>query len=183
MNDLRSLVELKAADLGKPSPYRQGSLLPEPPPRPDGAADEWYTPTKVFDPLNARFAFTLDACATAESAKATRFYALEDDGLSRSWEGERVWCNPPYSPGNLARWVEKCAAEGRGALVVALVPAWTDRRWWHEFVEPDRQGGLCSVEFIRGRVRFGWPGNPSGRGGDTCSFPSVVLIWRGGWRP
>jgi hypothetical protein len=38
-----------------------------------------------------------------------------------------------------------------GVWIVALIPAFTDGKWWHEFIEGK------SVRFLRGRV---WPGIP-----------------------
>ena len=62
----------------------------------NGNGREWATPPEVFDPLHTEFDFTLDPCATAASAKCARFFTEADDGLARSWAGERVFCNPPW---------------------------------------------------------------------------------------
>ena len=43
--------------------------------------DEWPTPQKLFDTLDATFHFTLDPCATPENAKCAKFYTKEQDGL------------------------------------------------------------------------------------------------------
>ena len=84
------------------------------PPKPsasqtDEDPDENYTPDKDFAPLYAEFQFTLDPCATAESAKCPKFYTKAQDGLAQSWRGERVWMNPPYS--RIAPWLGKAAQE------------------------------------------------------------------------
>lgn len=63
------------------------------------------TPASLFDPLHAEHRFTVDAAASPANAKLPRFWTLEDDALSRSWAGERVFCNPPYS--DIRAWVEK----------------------------------------------------------------------------
>jgi phage N-6-adenine-methyltransferase len=156
---------------------------------PPGSTDEWYTREKDFAPLHAEFNFTLDVCAAnREAAKVPRFFrppsyyaegARAVDGLVQSWKGERVWCNPPYSPGNLARWVEKCAEEAQQAeLIVALLPARTDRAWWHDHIEPGRRAGVAEVRFVRGRLRFGWPGAPDGNSTSSGREPSVLVVWR-----
>ena len=99
-----------------------------------GSGRDWETPPKVFVPLDAEFHFTLDPCCRPETAKCARFYTEEDDGLSRSWAGERVFMNPPYGR-EIAAWTRKARAEAaRGALVVALLPASTDLGWWHDDV-------------------------------------------------
>ena len=56
-------------------------------------SEEWATPRKLFDELNAEFGFTLDPCATPENAKCERYFTKEQDGLSQPWGGT-VFCNP-----------------------------------------------------------------------------------------
>ena len=98
--------------------------------------DLWGTPQYFFEKLNDEFNFTLDPCATPENAKCEKFYTKDDDGLSRSWDGERVFMNPPYGR-EISHWMKK-ASESK-ALVVCLVPSRTDTKWWHEYVI----GGGC----------------------------------------
>lgn len=135
----------------------------------NGNGREWATPPEVFDPLHAEFGFTLDACATPENAKLPRFYTEEQDGLGQDWSGERVFMNPPYGR-EVYPWTRKAREEAaKGALVVGLLPASTDLKWWHEDVV-----GHAEVRYIRGRVRFltGGPYRASG------FFASVVVVWR-----
>lgn len=107
---------------------------------PDGASDHWFTPTRYFAPWHREFRFTLDVAATAESTKASHFFDIGMNGLEQNWAGHRCWMNPPYS--DIAPWAEKALLESQtnGALVVGLLPAWTDRAWWADFVEPFREG-------------------------------------------
>ena len=138
----------------------------------NGNGREWETPPQVFDPLNAEFHFTLDPCATAANAKCGRYFTEADDGLTRSWTGERVFMNPPYGR-EVYAWTAKAVKESRdGVLVVALLPASTYLAWWHDEVV----GGGAEVRYIRGRVRFltGGPYRASG------FFASVIAIWRPG---
>ena len=60
------------------------------------ASDEWTTPRWLFDLLDEEFHFTLDAASTDENALCERHYTEDDDSLSKSWDGEIVWLNPPY---------------------------------------------------------------------------------------
>ena len=145
----------------------------------NGDGRHWATPPEVFDPLHAEFSFTLDPCATARTAKVPRFYSEHDepgssgvDGLSRSWTGERVFMNPPYGR-EVYAWTRKARDEAaRGALVVGLLPASTDLKWWHEdvvgHVRPE------DVRWLRGRVRFITEGPYRASG----FFASCVVIWR-----
>jgi phage N-6-adenine-methyltransferase len=151
------------------------------PKAPSGSSDEFYTPSRIFLPLHKEFGFTLDVCATAESAKCERYFTKEQDGLARSWEGEVWWCNPPYSPGNLAAFVAKCAEEARKPghrLGVSLLPSRTGVGWWQKHIEPGLKDGSLEVRFHKGRIAFGYPGNPEGLGGGTGRFDSAFIIWR-----
>lgn len=101
--------------------------------------DQWSTPQDFYDKLDKVFHFTLDPCADDNNAKAPSYYTKADDGLSRSWDGERVFMNPPYGR-EIGEWVEK--ASKTVGLVVCLVPARTDTRWWQQFVIGGGCGGL-----------------------------------------
>lgn len=127
-------------------------------------SDEWETPPELFEALDAEFHFDLDPCATPENAKCARFFTMEEDGLAQNWGGYRVFCNPPYS--NVGQWVKKAAEESmNGALVVLLIPARTDTKYFHEYIYHKAE-----IRFIRGRLRFS--------GSKGCApFPSMVVIF------
>ena len=46
---------------------------------------DYCTPQAFFDALNREFHFTLDAAATAKSAKCPTYYTPEPDGLKSPW--------------------------------------------------------------------------------------------------
>jgi site-specific DNA-methyltransferase (adenine-specific) len=134
----------------------------------NGNGREWGTPPEVFGPLHAEFNFTLDACATEDNAKVGHFYTEVDDGLAHDWCHERVFMNPPYGR-EIYAWTRKARDEAkRGALVVGLLPASCDLKWWHEDVV-----GHAEVRYIRGRVRFLTDGPYRASG----FFASVIVIW------
>ena len=54
-------------------------------------SEEWETPQELYDYLNLDYRFTLDPCATPKTAKCEKYYTEEDDGLNKSWEGEKVF--------------------------------------------------------------------------------------------
>lgn len=98
--------------------------------------NEWATPQAFFDELNKEFNFTLDPCATPQNAKCARYFTKEIDGLSQSWRGEIVFCNPPYGR-DLSKWVAKAYTEtlsGEATLVVMLIPARTDTSYFHDYI-------------------------------------------------
>jgi len=125
---------------------------------------EWATPQAFFDKLNLEFNFTLDPCATKENAKCKKFYTKEDNGLVQSWDNENVFCNPPYGR-VLKDWVKK-ASEVRGGVVVMLIPARTDTKYFHEYIY-----GKSEIRFIKGRLKFGDSKN-------SAPFPSMIVIFK-----
>lgn len=108
--------------------------------------EDWETPQALFDKLDAKYHFTLDPCATPENAKCKRFYTKEENGLTKSWAGEIVFCNPPYSR-KIGEWVKKAAEEE--ADVVMLIPARTDTSWFHNYIY-----NKAEITFLRGRLKF-----------------------------
>lgn len=124
------------------------------------SVDDRRSPRELFDPLHAEFAFTVDAAASADNALLPRYWTRVSDGLAQPWDGERVWCNPPYSA--IQDWVYKADGEvttGGCPLVVMLLPAdRTEQPWWQDVIEPRRDRGLgIATRFIRRRVKFGLP--------------------------
>lgn len=142
--------------------------------------DDRGTTWENFGAFNIEFGpFTLDVAAAPHNAKCERYFTRDDDGLSQSWAGERVWCNPPYS--DLYAWVSKAWAEypyTRG--IVMLLPAnRVEQKWWQHFVEPsrDRPGSPLRVKFLPGRMRFDRPNSVIGPKGDRPPFGCCLLIW------
>jgi site-specific DNA-methyltransferase (adenine-specific) len=130
------------------------------------ASDEWETPREFFDAVDSVFHFTLDVCADHSNAKCPRYYTKEEDGLSLEWRGV-CWMNPPYGR-EISLWVRKAyeSSLAGGTVVVCLLPARTDTKWWHDYVLGHAEG----IRFIRGRLRF------SERG--PAPFPSALVVFR-----
>ncbi len=133
------------------------------------AYSAWRTPSGLFSDLHAEFDFTVDGCSTDENALLDRHWTERDEPLLRSWEGERVFINPPYGR-QIARWMEKAWTESAHALVVALVPSRTDTAWWHDFV---MKAG--AIRFVRGRLDFEGPRRATR---NDAPFPSAIVVWR-----
>jgi len=131
-------------------------------------SDDWGTPQKVFDDLNAEFGFTVDVCASKHNFKVSNYYSVEQNGLEQAWQGV-VWMNPPYGR-TIKFWMQKAyKAWLGGATVVCLVPARTDTAWWHDYAAK-----ASEIRFIRGRLKFEQPGLKS----DAAPFPSAIVIFR-----
>lgn len=128
--------------------------------------EEWATPQAFFDELNKEFSFTLDVCANETNAKCNRYFTKEHDGLLQKWDHELVWMNPPYGR-EIGKWVKK-ASEARGGVVVCLLPARTDTKYFHEYIYKNPRS---TIRFIKGRLKFGDSKN-------SAPFPSMVVIFK-----
>lgn len=134
-----------------PSPWNQSQLF-------SSASVEWGTPEWLFDRLDWEFVFQLDACAGEHNAKVDHWISPADDALEVEWgscldrqePNAAVWMNPPWGRG-IGRFVERAYRQSKEhrLVVVCLLPASTDTRWWHDYVM------LASeVRFVRGRLHF-----------------------------
>lgn len=130
-------------------------------------SDEWETPQALFEKLNRRFSFTLDAAASHQNHKCARFFTASHDALNMDWKTPgAVWLNPPYSRGRQAAFIRKAHAESlKGATVVCLIPARPDSRVWHDTIFPH-----AAVYFIKGRLKFG-------NAKASAPFPSAIVIF------
>lgn len=139
--------------------------------------DQWSTPQWLFDELNAEYGpFDLDVCADAFNHKVDTWIDVEGNGLTASWRindefwGRPIerpaacWMNPPYGR-EIGKWVKKAYEESlRGCLVVCLLPARTDTKWFHEYCTKGK------IEFLKGRLKFGDAKN-------SAPFPSMVVVF------
>lgn len=130
----------------------------------------WCTPPEILDRVRKIGPIGLDPCGNAQSivgAKVEWRGPPGKDGLRESWAGYGlVYVNSPYGRG-IKRWVAKCAIEAlEGVEIIALLPARTDPRWWHESVV----GRASTICFWRGRLTF--LGAPHG-----APFPSAIVYY------
>lgn len=134
---------------------------------------DWGTPQELFNELNKEFNFTLDPCASEWNAKCKKYYTEIDNGLSKNWDGEIVFCNPPYAEVGL--WVKK-ASESK-AISVVLTFARTDVKWFHAYVYDKlnwRFKPNVEVRFLQGRLKFE---NNTGKT-NPAPTPSCLIIFR-----
>ena len=134
---------------------------------PPSQTDNWATPKALFDELNAQHKFDVDVAASSFNHLCKEWFGLDHpdesrrDGLTGNWEGH-VWCNPPY--GRVIKdWVLK--ASQHYDLVVMLLPARTDTKWFHDLVLPN-----ADVRFIKGRLKFG-------DSVTAAPFPSMIVTF------
>ena len=129
----------------------------------------WQTPQWLFDYLDKRYRFDLDAAASRDNALCSNYLTKEDDALSmRSWPGSRIFVNPPYGR-EVGKFVAKAYQQSNmGRLVVMLIFARTDTAWWQDHIPY-----AAEVIFIRGRIRFLMNGKASG----SATAPSAIVVF------
>lgn len=129
--------------------------------------DDWETPQRLFDELDATHHFTLDPFSNGANAKCAEFFTKETDALEQDWGGGCFFANPPYGR-RMSDFVRKCAEESAHARGVLLVPARTDTAWFWDWVAP-----YASVRLLRGRLKFEVGGVP----GQSAPFPSMLAFY------
>lgn len=127
-----------------------------------GRKQNWTTPRSLFDSLHAEYGFTLDGASEPGNGLLPRASTAE---RPLPWDGERVFCNPPWS--NIAPFVEQADA---AEIAVLLVPARTNVRWFHRALE---LGARC--RFFLGRPSFG--SGPDGQKGHNSPVDCLLLVF------
>ena len=130
---------------------------------PKSKSDKWGTPPEVYAPLNDEFKFNYDPCPLD-------WQPGDPDGLLTDW-GTSTFCNPPYS--DVSKWVKKAHDEWKtGKTVVMLINAITDTKAFHEYIY-----GVAEVRFVKGRIKFIDPANPTKRAPSPRA--SMIVVFRG----
>jgi len=145
-------------------------------------SDEWGTPQDLFDKLNEEFHFTLDVCASKQSAKCKKYFTKEDNALIQDWSNDICFMNSPYSRIQ-DKFVKKAKEESdKGSTVVCLLPARTDTKRffnyiWDENLHKPRE--RVEIRFVKGRLKFESFGNKTGCKyfNNAAPFPSMIVIF------
>lgn len=137
-----------------------------------GRAEDFSTPELFVKFVENTYGvrFTLDAAADENNAKAPVWIDEKADALKQDWRGV-VWLNPPYGrniPTFLERAIEmKYMCE----MIVVLIPARTDTKWFHELVVPNAN----DVLLIKGRLQFIHDSTVK----NSCApYPSMLVVFR-----
>jgi hypothetical protein len=116
---------------------------------------DWRTPRAMFDALHERFQFDLDGASDRENGLLP-----ESSEWRLSWQGRRVFCNPPWNA--IPAFVELA---GTADLAVLLVPARVNSRWFHRALALGAR-----VEHFLGRPRFD-------DGGGSAPVDCLLLVF------
>lgn len=139
------------------------------------AWQHWTSPSEVLERLYTMGPIALDPASNPTSiVVAAQTYMGPDvdgkDGLFLPWAHDGLnYVNCPYGRA-LAPWTKKMADEAKlGAEIVALLPAATGPKWFHENVST-----AALILFWRGRLRFG---NPPPSGASSSTFDNMLCYW------
>jgi len=112
--------------------------------------DRYNTPDFVFEQLNSIYNFTLDACASHNSNKCSKYFTIEDNSLLKSWGKDRVFCNPPFSRKD--EFVLKAVSEIKKGcpIIVMILPL----NSLSSAVVYDEIVGKFHYEVLRQRISF-----------------------------
>lgn len=127
-----------------------------------GRRQNWTTPRSLFDPLHAEFGFTMDGASEPGNGLLPKASTVEN---LLPWEGERVFCNPPWS--NIPPFIELASA---AEVAVLLVPARTNAGWFHRALE---LGAM--PRFFPKRPSFG--NAPDGTKGHNSPVDCLLLVF------
>lgn len=118
------------------------------------------TPDWLLDDLLEEFGDMFDPCPNSPAF----------DGLQIDWPLDQwVFCNPPYTKGQISEWVKKCHDEYlRGSNILLLIPCYTDTQYFWDYIHD-----YAELRFFKGRLKF------KGYGGKPASFPSMLAIYGG----
>jgi len=117
--------------------------------------NEWYTPAQYIKAARAVLGkIDLDPASSEKAQKVVKagiFYSRADDGLKQKWSG-RVWLNPPYSPKEIAAFVDTLCiefSERRVSAAIMLTHNYTDSGWFQKAAA--QASNIC---FPSSRIRF-----------------------------
>ena len=143
----------------------------------------WCTPKKYVDAVKRVFGgvIDLDPCSNADSVVGAKVeYCLPNvNGLTASWEYDRIYVNPPYGSDKenkttIRDWFARiAAASDSGSEILALVPVATNTAHWKDYVYP-KAAAICFLYDTR--LKFFINGKE-----DTKGAPmSCAMIYYGG---
>ena len=120
--------------------------------------NEWYTPAEYIE-LAREVLGIIDidpaSCEYAnETVKAKKYYSIDDDGLTKTWNG-KVWMNPPYSADLVGKFADKFVSEfvvNHISEGIVLVNNATETSWFNKLISV-----ASAVSFPKGRIRYKSP--------------------------
>jgi phage N-6-adenine-methyltransferase len=144
--------------------------------------DEARTPPEIYNKLDAEFHFDLDVACTRDNCLSRNHYGYtkDDNALVQDWtkfmmdNGEEAtifFVNPPYSNGNILRFVHTAYCEAsKGATAVLLIPADISTEYF-DFCFSN----ASEIRFMHPRVKFNNPDGTPMKGSPQMGSMIVVF--------
>lgn len=147
--------------------------------------DYWTTPTNLTKGIvkfleycneinwNGQF-YDLDCCANELNTKVPTNYINEEmNAFITDWNGCRVWCNPPYSRGNvdnfICRAIEQCSKAPKDVIMLLNVDPST------QYFKRILDHAKAIVFITGGRVSFVKASDPKHKG--TPLRPQMFVLF------
>lgn len=145
--------------------------------------DYWATPVNLtvgiinyllrVGEINWTQYYDLDCCANIFNSKVpNNFISERENALQVDWNGERVWCNPPYSRGNVEQFVNKAIEQTQKSKkdVIMLINVDPSTKYFKTIVE----NAKAIVYVVGKRIKFINPHN-----GDNSNplKPSMFVLF------
>lgn len=147
-------------------------------------SDFWETPDEVLDNMFEllselgicdREKFDIDVCANEHNAKVDLFIDEQMNALANDWairDNTLAWCNPPYSRGNVDKFVDKAIEQmDKGVITVMLLNTDNSTKWFNRIVSHASH----IVMITSGRIRF--VNKKTGKSGGTPLKPNMIAIF------
>jgi hypothetical protein len=140
---------------------------------------DWQVHPQEFERWHKFFQFTVDACSDKQgkNAQLKRYWSREVSCLRRSWDGERVWCNPPFTDpdmkiSDILRHFQECRRRDPRTAACFVLPYFPGAEWERELLAiEDMQ---CVFTYPKGTRLFFSP-----EGGNPRTNWDVQIWWCG----
>lgn len=147
--------------------------------------DYWTTPTEYLVGISKFLhyaneidwkgqTYDLDCCANEINTKVKDNFITEaQNALGLDWQGERVWCNPPYSRGNVDAFINKTIEQVQKSKkdVIMLLNVDPSTKYFQKIVD----NAKAIVYVTGGRIRF--IDNYTGGLGDSPTKASMFVLF------
>lgn len=85
--------------------------------------DAMQTPKYIINWLNDRYHFDIDLAASDEHHLFDQYLTKDNDATKKNWRpyGTSGFCNPPYSRGNIEKFITKAIQQSKIGFVTAML--------------------------------------------------------------
>lgn len=118
--------------------------------------------------------YDLDCCANEINTKVKdNFITEKENALAVEWNGKRIWCNPPYSRGNVEAFINKAISEVKNSDkdVIMLLNVDCSTKYFSKIVNNAK-----AIVYVTGsRIKF--INMETGEVGGNPTKPSMFVLF------